>query len=96
LLFFHLILLLPLLLLLKPQIAVFHAEIFYHLTMSTKLKTVIARISDECMHARENQKRRTKRMITKGKAMAGNNSEELRLSAPMMVVVVVVGILATA
>jgi len=39
-------------------------------------------------------------MITKGKAMAGNNSEELRLSAPMMVVavvvVVVVGILATA
>jgi hypothetical protein len=34
-------------------------------------------------------------MITKGKAMAGNNSEELWLSAPMMVVVVV-GILATA
>ncbi len=39
---------------------------------------------------------KTKRMITKGKAMAGNNSEELRLSAPLMVVVVVVGILATA
>jgi hypothetical protein len=33
-------------------------------------------------------------MITMGKAMAGNNSEELRLSAPMMVVVV--GIVATA
>jgi hypothetical protein len=54
LLFFHLILLL---LLLKPQIAVFHVEIFYHLKMSTKLKPAIARISDECMHARENQKR---------------------------------------
>jgi hypothetical protein len=39
---------------------------------------------------------KTKRMITKGKAMAGNNCEELRLSAPLMVVVVVVGILATA
>ncbi len=46
------------------------------------------------MHARENQKRWTKRMITMGKAMAGNNSEGLRLSAPMMVVVV--GIVATA